>query len=110
MGRIPALVWVHPTNRASIVRCSQPQVGLSNERCQEDELLFSEILRVNKHMCMCIYNRLHRKQRHYLLWMQDLESMQWQIKPKVQVMKTWKFMQIPKLKYLNIFYFFIYFC
>ena len=52
MGRIPALVWVHPTNRASIVRCSQPQVGLSNERCQEDELLFSEILRVNKLMCI----------------------------------------------------------
>jgi hypothetical protein len=48
MGRIPALVWIHPTNYAAIVRCSQPQVGLSNERCQEDELLFAEILKVIK--------------------------------------------------------------
>jgi myotubularin-related protein 1/2 len=44
MGRIPALTWKHPKNYACIIRCGQPQVGLSNERCEEDELLCAKAL------------------------------------------------------------------
>ncbi len=49
MGRIPALTWSHRKNLTSIVRCSQPQVGLSNDRCEEDELLLNEILKIALH-------------------------------------------------------------
>jgi hypothetical protein len=40
-GRVPAVVWVHPTNGASVSRCSQPFVGLQRSRCSEDERLLA---------------------------------------------------------------------
>lgn len=53
-GRIPgkvnrvctyllALIWIHPTNKAPLLRCSQPSVGLTQKRCTEDEQLFEAI-------------------------------------------------------------------
>eukprot|EP01132_Coremiostelium_polycephalum_P007916 gene7916-9742_t len=36
-GRIPVLSWKDPNGYASINRCSQPLVGISATRCQEDE-------------------------------------------------------------------------
>eukprot|EP01105_Mastigella_eilhardi_P004177 TRINITY_DN1554_c0_g1_i1.p1 TRINITY_DN1554_c0_g1~~TRINITY_DN1554_c0_g1_i1.p1 ORF type:complete len:774 (+),score=188.02 TRINITY_DN1554_c0_g1_i1:1479-3800(+) len=35
-GRIPALVWKHKNN-AVLMRCSQPSVGITSQRCTEDE-------------------------------------------------------------------------
>ena len=42
-GRIPALCWIHPSTGAPMLRCSQPAVGLTGKRCQEDEQLFEAI-------------------------------------------------------------------
>ena len=38
-GRVPACTWQHPTDRQTIWRCSQPRVGMNNQRCAEDEKL-----------------------------------------------------------------------
>ena len=38
-GRVPACTWQHPTGRQTIWRCSQPRVGMNNQRCAEDEKL-----------------------------------------------------------------------
>eukprot|EP00002_Diphylleia_rotans_P010979 TRINITY_DN2177_c0_g3_i1.p1 TRINITY_DN2177_c0_g3~~TRINITY_DN2177_c0_g3_i1.p1 ORF type:complete len:975 (-),score=191.01 TRINITY_DN2177_c0_g3_i1:483-3407(-) len=46
-GRIPALSWIHPKNKASITRCSQPRVGMSGKRSREDEKLVEAISQVN---------------------------------------------------------------
>ena len=46
-GRIPLLSWLHPTNSASITRCSQPRVGIRGARCKEDESLMRKILAAN---------------------------------------------------------------
>eukprot|EP01102_Stenamoeba_stenopodia_P014112 TRINITY_DN4658_c0_g1_i2.p1 TRINITY_DN4658_c0_g1~~TRINITY_DN4658_c0_g1_i2.p1 ORF type:complete len:1077 (+),score=251.60 TRINITY_DN4658_c0_g1_i2:182-3412(+) len=43
-GRLPALSWIHPTNEATITRCSQPMTGVTNRRCTEDEALLRSIL------------------------------------------------------------------
>eukprot|EP01117_Protostelium_nocturnum_P015191 TRINITY_DN5858_c0_g3_i1.p1 TRINITY_DN5858_c0_g3~~TRINITY_DN5858_c0_g3_i1.p1 ORF type:complete len:1023 (+),score=305.38 TRINITY_DN5858_c0_g3_i1:105-3173(+) len=45
MGRIPALTWRHPNASLNsvIVRCSQPLVGLTNDRCEEDEQLCAAV-------------------------------------------------------------------
>eukprot|EP00727_Mastigamoeba_balamuthi_P001270 m51a1_g1114 putative myotubularin-related protein 1 isoform x1 (1550) ;mRNA; f:151368-156862 len=45
--RVPAVCWVHPTNGATISRCSQPTAGLSvlSRRCAEDERFFQLLIR-----------------------------------------------------------------
>eukprot|EP00045_Choanoeca_perplexa_P014305 m.167499 g.167499 ORF g.167499 m.167499 type:complete len:578 (-) comp16639_c0_seq2:1416-3149(-) len=42
-GRLPALVWAHPTSQATITRCSQPRVGVTRKRCPEDEAFLETI-------------------------------------------------------------------
>eukprot|EP00750_Incisomonas_marina_P030854 INCI7666.1.p1 GENE.INCI7666.1~~INCI7666.1.p1 ORF type:complete len:1155 (+),score=173.22 INCI7666.1:158-3466(+) len=42
--RIPAIVWVHPTNGRVIARCSMPLVGVSKKNSADDEKL-AEIYR-----------------------------------------------------------------
>ena len=42
-GRVPACTWQHPTGRQTIWRCSQPRVGMNNQRCAEDEKLIYAI-------------------------------------------------------------------
>ena len=39
-GRVPVLSWLHPTNEASITRCSQPCVGLSKKRLDKTTVTF----------------------------------------------------------------------
>ena len=41
--RLPALTWLHPVNGASIVRSSQPLVGLVGHRNSADELLLESV-------------------------------------------------------------------
>lgn len=43
-GRFPSVVWRHPRNGAVIVRCGQPEVGVFNWRCKEDEKLIDSLL------------------------------------------------------------------
>jgi len=38
-GRIPVVRWVHPRTGAVLCRSSQPMVGITNNRCSEDEHL-----------------------------------------------------------------------
>jgi hypothetical protein len=40
--RMPVLTFVHPVTKASISRCSQPMVGISNHRNAEDENLLEQ--------------------------------------------------------------------
>jgi hypothetical protein len=42
-GRLPALSWRHPHNFCSLTRCSQPLVGLGQNRSHYDELLLEAI-------------------------------------------------------------------
>jgi hypothetical protein len=42
-GRFPALSWRHPHNFCSLTRCSQPLVGLGQNRSYYDELLLEAI-------------------------------------------------------------------
>lgn len=42
-ARIPALAYLHWANQASITRCSQPLVGLKNNRSNQDERLIEAI-------------------------------------------------------------------
>ncbi|XP_067404230.1 myotubularin-related protein 1 isoform X8 [Emydura macquarii macquarii] len=46
-GRIPVLSWIHPESQATIMRCSQPQVGLNDKRCKEDEKYLQTIMDAN---------------------------------------------------------------
>lgn len=45
--RLPSLSWLHPENRAAIVRCAQPLVGITGKKSEADEKLFTEIQRAN---------------------------------------------------------------
>lgn len=46
-GRLPVLVWKHPTGPQTIWRCSQPKVGVNNSRCQADEKLLYIVGQLN---------------------------------------------------------------
>uniref|UniRef100_A0A6B2KZQ4 Myotubularin phosphatase domain-containing protein n=1 Tax=Arcella intermedia TaxID=1963864 RepID=A0A6B2KZQ4_9EUKA len=47
-GRIPVLVWLSLYGSASLCRCSQPLVGLSNRSLQGDAILLNAIHSTNK--------------------------------------------------------------
>ncbi|ANZ73107.1 BA75_00375T0 [Komagataella pastoris] len=47
-GRMPALTYYHKYNGCSIIRCSQPLVGLKQNRSLQDEKLLLEITRTNE--------------------------------------------------------------
>jgi hypothetical protein len=46
-SRYPAFCWRNPNNLCSIVRCSQPLIGISFSRNEQDEYLLSEISKCN---------------------------------------------------------------
>jgi Myotubularin-like phosphatase domain len=48
-ARVPALTWQHPSNKTTLWRCSQPRVGMGNNVCKEDEMLFYAIKEANSH-------------------------------------------------------------
>lgn len=39
LNRLPVVSWMHPGNKATICRSSQPMVGLKSTRCNQDEQL-----------------------------------------------------------------------
>lgn len=47
-NRIPVLSWIHPENRAVIVRCSQPLVGVGGKRSRDDEKYLDVIRETNR--------------------------------------------------------------
>jgi type II secretory pathway pseudopilin PulG/rhodanese-related sulfurtransferase len=48
-GRIPALTWIHPSkNGGSILRCSQPMVGVMRSRSREDEDIIDAVRRTTQ--------------------------------------------------------------
>lgn len=47
-NRIPVLSWIHPENRAAIMRCSQPLVGVGGKRSRDDERYLDIIRETNK--------------------------------------------------------------
>lgn len=46
-GRLPVLSWMHPDSKATICRCSQPLVGISNKRSPADENMVQQIMDAN---------------------------------------------------------------
>src|SRR5689334_20622333 len=46
-GRIPACIWKHPRNDATLSRSSQPLVGMKRAKCVEDLYLLDQILATN---------------------------------------------------------------
>ena len=42
-ARVPALTYLHPVNNCSITRCSQPMLGVRQNRSIQDETLLAEI-------------------------------------------------------------------
>lgn len=46
-NRLPVLSWIHPVSLATITRCSQPLVGLSGKRNNEDEHYITLIMEAN---------------------------------------------------------------
>eukprot|EP01101_Sappina_pedata_P007986 TRINITY_DN4331_c0_g2_i1.p1 TRINITY_DN4331_c0_g2~~TRINITY_DN4331_c0_g2_i1.p1 ORF type:complete len:502 (-),score=86.43 TRINITY_DN4331_c0_g2_i1:34-1539(-) len=42
--RLPSLTWIHPKNKASLTRCSQPMVGVARNKSPDDVLLLKKIL------------------------------------------------------------------
>ena len=46
-GRLPILSWIHPESQATITRCSQPLVGVSQKRSREDEAYLQTIIDAN---------------------------------------------------------------
>ena len=46
-GRLPVLSWMHPESLATIVRCAQPLVGVSNNRSKADERYIQSIMDAN---------------------------------------------------------------
>ena len=47
-ARIPALTYLHPVNNCSITRCSQPMVGLRQNRSIQDEKLLAAIFNTTR--------------------------------------------------------------
>ena len=47
-GRLPVLSWANPRNEASIVRCSQPLVGVSGKRSVDDEKYIEMVMSTNE--------------------------------------------------------------
>lgn len=45
-GRMPALSWLHPRNKASLTRCAQPRVGITGKRSAEDEKFISQLMNI----------------------------------------------------------------
>eukprot|EP00041_Stephanoeca_diplocostata_P036355 m.1323399 g.1323399 ORF g.1323399 m.1323399 type:complete len:648 (-) comp24849_c0_seq9:2839-4782(-) len=45
-GRMPALSWVHPRNKASLTRSAQPRVGITGKRSKEDEGYISQLKKI----------------------------------------------------------------
>lgn len=55
--RVPATVWRHPHNGASLTRCAQPRIGiriLSGTRSSADESLFQSILQSTPSKQLCV--------------------------------------------------------
>ncbi|WAQ97882.1 MTMR2-like protein [Mya arenaria] len=48
-GRIPVLSWIHPKSQATITRSSQPLVGVTGKRNQDDESFVQMITDANAH-------------------------------------------------------------
>lgn len=46
-GRLAVLSWLHPESQASITRCSQPSVGVTNKRNRDDEAYIQMIMDAN---------------------------------------------------------------
>ncbi|PRD25968.1 UNVERIFIED_CONTAM: Myotubularin-related protein 2 [Trichonephila clavipes] len=46
-GRLPVLSYINPETQATIVRCSQPLVGVGSKRCKEDERYIQMIMDAN---------------------------------------------------------------
>ncbi|KAJ3438749.1 myotubularin-related [Anaeramoeba flamelloides] len=46
-GRLPTLTWIHPKTGATITRCSQPRVGITQRSCEEDQKMLNSIFRSN---------------------------------------------------------------
>ncbi|KAJ3434319.1 myotubularin-related [Anaeramoeba flamelloides] len=44
-GRLPTLTWIHPSNGASLVRCSQPKVGITKRTSSVDQKMMKAILK-----------------------------------------------------------------
>ncbi|RVE60243.1 hypothetical protein OJAV_G00179010 [Oryzias javanicus] len=55
-GRIPVLSWIHRENKAVIVRCSQPLVGMSGKRNKDDERYLDLIREANDTTKLTIYD------------------------------------------------------
>ncbi|KAL4631405.1 myotubularin-like isoform X1 [Arapaima gigas] len=55
-GRIPVLSWIHPENQATIVRCSQPLVGMSGKRSKDDERYLEMIREANGTVRLTIFD------------------------------------------------------
>lgn len=53
-GRIPVLSWIHPNNKATITRASQPLVGLNGKRSKDDEHYLKLILEASQGERLCI--------------------------------------------------------
>uniref|UniRef100_A0A673YN21 Phosphatidylinositol-3,5-bisphosphate 3-phosphatase MTMR2 n=1 Tax=Salmo trutta TaxID=8032 RepID=A0A673YN21_SALTR len=46
-GRIPVLSWIHPESQATVIRCSQPMVGVNGKRSKDDEKYLQTIMDAN---------------------------------------------------------------
>lgn len=46
-ARVPAMTWMHPANKTTLWRCSQPKVGMGGNTCAQDEQLISMIREAN---------------------------------------------------------------
>ncbi|XP_078513114.1 phosphatidylinositol-3,5-bisphosphate 3-phosphatase MTMR2 [Lissotriton helveticus] len=45
--RLPVLSWIHPETQATIIRCSQPMVGVSGKQSKDDQKYFQSIVDAN---------------------------------------------------------------
>jgi hypothetical protein len=46
-ARVPALTWMHPGNKTTLWRCSQPRVGMGGNTCDQDEQMLRMIREAN---------------------------------------------------------------
>ena len=46
-ARVPAITWMHPGNKTTLSRCSQPRVGLGGKSCAQDEQLVAWLREAN---------------------------------------------------------------
>jgi hypothetical protein len=53
-GRLPVIIWSHPTNGATISRSSQPKPGVQNKRSSDDERYLDNIRRLAQGQRMVI--------------------------------------------------------